>query len=167
MLGTELGPPVPPRRADSAVVRAVQKSALLSNFSPCLRACSKVISRRAASAASAQLQHIPPPSALGSRCGKGGSRRPRPVPRTPVPGWETPPKAGEQRAVGKRGQAPQWSGNLGLCVAGSGPSPHPAQPLGARAVGTRHLPARDRRPPGRSSRAGPCAAPSGVSAEPG
>lgn len=65
----------------------------------------------------------------------------------------------------------QWSGNLGLCVAGSGPSLHPAQPPGPRAARTGHPTARDRpptqcfQPP--SSLADPWATPSGVSAEPG
>lgn len=92
-MGTELGPPVPPRRADSA---GCAESALLSNFSRCLRACSKVISRRAASAASAQLQHIPPPPALRSQWGGGGKKRtpkarrashPCPQQRKPTKGW--------------------------------------------------------------------------------
>lgn len=165
-MGTELDPPVPPRRADSA---GCAESALLSNFSRCLRACSKVISRRAASAASAQLQHIPPPPALRSQWGGGGKKRtpkarrashPCPQQRKPTKGWGAVSgrKGGTSDATAGRRWLVPWldeaHSRIQLCL------PVPEQPT----AGTESPP--PPRSPAPSSKAGPWAAPSGVSAEP-
>lgn len=80
---------------------------------------------------STSLPHLLAPNGGGRR-----SREAPPGPTTPAPSRESPPEGGERRTVERGGQETQQWGNVGLCVAESGPFPHPAQPPGPRAART-------------------------------
>lgn len=165
------GPPISPCPADSA---GCAESARLSNFSRCLRACSKVISRRAASAASAQLQHIPPPP-LGSQRGGRRSREAPPPALAPLPPAEKAhPRVGSGGRYNVEGGTTR-NAAVGQCwLVGGWIGPIPALSSTSRSLSSQDHPPSSPQPGtdpavplSASRRAGPRAAPSGVSAAPG